>query len=394
MTGAHGTAPEGSVPAAVAPPPGNPRFPLVDGVRAIAAVSVLIFHATVTSGLPKEYTYQFAAGVPIFFLVSGFLLYRPFVAGRLRGRRIRVRDFARRRLLRIVPAYWVALTLLAIYPGLNGEVFGSNTPIYYGFAQTFFQDTFFGGLNIAWSLSTEMTFYILLPFYALALDRLSSHRGSRGVLRLELAVLAFLSVGSYVFRFAVSGEHANLAHTLPGTIDWFATGMALAVISAVGSQEQATRPLVAFVERHPTLPWFGAFVALNLAALYSTITGRFDPYTGSPLHYLWALIAICVLLPAVFSASRRGLPQSFLALRPVAWVGLVSYGIFLYHFSVLGKVGGAIQQVLGLDPYKGVGLLLLLLIGLAASTAMGAASYYIIERPFLSLKETRVRVRS
>ena len=101
----HEAAADDHVPAAVAPPPGNPRFPLVDGVRAIAAVSVLVFHATVTSSLPRTYVYQFASGVPIFFLLSGFLLYRPFVAARLGGRRkIRARDFARRRLLRIVPA--------------------------------------------------------------------------------------------------------------------------------------------------------------------------------------------------------------------------------------------------------------------------------------------------
>jgi peptidoglycan/LPS O-acetylase OafA/YrhL len=130
-----------AIPPAVAPPPGNPRFPLVDGVRAIAAISVLFFHAGIGSSVPLVYAYQFASGVPIFFLVSGFLLYRPFVAGRLRssGRKIRIRDFARRRLLRIVPAYWVALTLLAIYPTLSGGVFGSRAPIYYGFAQDYFR---------------------------------------------------------------------------------------------------------------------------------------------------------------------------------------------------------------------------------------------------------------
>jgi peptidoglycan/LPS O-acetylase OafA/YrhL len=348
----------------------------------------------VTSTLPLVYTYQFACGVPIFFLVSGFLLYRPFVAGRLRGgRKIRIRDFARRRLLRIVPAYWVALTLLAIYPTLDGGVFGRRTPIYYGFAQTFFHKTLFGGLPVAWSLSTEMTFYILLPFYALALARLSAGRQSRGVLRVELGVLLLLSAGSYVFRLEEAGPNVNLAHTLPGTFDWFAIGMALAVVSAVSFHEGSTPRAVEVVQRHPALMWLGALVALNLAALYSKASGHYDPYTGGPLHYLWALIAICVLLPAVFPAARRGVPQWFLGLRPVAWLGLVSYGIYLYHFSILGKIAGAMQRV-GIEPYKSAGgVAVLFVLGLGAASLVGAGSYYIVERPFLNLKERRPGLR-
>jgi peptidoglycan/LPS O-acetylase OafA/YrhL len=378
-----------AVPAAVAPPPGNPRFPLVDGIRAIAATSVLFFHAALSSTLPLDYVYQFACGVPIFFLVSGFLLYRPFVAARLGGRRIRIRDYARRRLLRIVPAYWVALTLLAIYPTLDGGVFSAKAPIYYGFAQTYFRDTLFGGLPVAWSLSTEISFYLLLPFYSVLLAWLLAGRRSGYVLRIELAVLLLLSIGSYVFRLEEAGPHVNLAHALPGTFDWFAIGMALAVVSAVASREGSTPRGVTVVQRHPTLVWLAAFLALNLAALYSNVTGRFDPYTGSPLHYLWALIAVCLLLPAVFPGSSGGLPHRVLGLRTVAWLGLVSYGMYLYHFSIVAKIQGAMARV-GIDPKSGVvPFVVLMVLALAASAAVGAASYYIVERPFLRLKETR-----
>ena len=94
------------------PPPGNPRFALFDGLRAIAALSVFLGH-TVT-GL---YTFQAHPnlfldavqlayqGVAIFFLISGFLLYRPFVASRRGGRRVGLGDYLRRRLLRIVPVH-------------------------------------------------------------------------------------------------------------------------------------------------------------------------------------------------------------------------------------------------------------------------------------------------
>src|SRR5687767_2058855 len=101
----------GSPDPAVAPSPGNPRFPLFDGLRAIAALSILLFHA-------GNHAYQadpqvdwlgyvvarLNVGVPIFFVISGFLLYRPFAAARMQGSRMpRIRDYARRRVLRIVP---------------------------------------------------------------------------------------------------------------------------------------------------------------------------------------------------------------------------------------------------------------------------------------------------
>jgi peptidoglycan/LPS O-acetylase OafA/YrhL len=112
---------------AVAPPPGNPRFPLFDSLRGIAVLAVVIFHvAFITGALNVRVAGDVLGvlgdvGVVLFFVISGFLLYRPFVAARAHGRRppdpVR---YARRRALRIVPAYWVALTVLAIFPGVVG----------------------------------------------------------------------------------------------------------------------------------------------------------------------------------------------------------------------------------------------------------------------------------
>ena len=113
--------------------------------------------------------------------------------------------------------FWVPLTVLTIYPGLNGGVLGHRAPIYYGFAQTYFPHTAFQGLYVAWSLSTEMSFYIMLPVYAIALDRLCVGRGADRVLRIELTTLAILSLSALLFRHFVFGPHWNLAHTLGGT---------------------------------------------------------------------------------------------------------------------------------------------------------------------------------
>src|SRR5215813_8286885 len=100
------------------------KFPCFDGFRALAAISVLITHVAFLSGFDIHssfgaFTARMDVGVAVFFMISGFLLYRPFVAARLDGRPApRILLYARRRALRILPAYWVALTALAVWPGL------------------------------------------------------------------------------------------------------------------------------------------------------------------------------------------------------------------------------------------------------------------------------------
>ena len=99
------------------------RYPLVDAVRAIAALLILAYHAAfVLGGLTPDGAGRWFAhlnvGVPLFFAISGFLLYRPFVAARLDGRPPPgLRAYWVRRALRIVPAYWLALTIVAIVLG-------------------------------------------------------------------------------------------------------------------------------------------------------------------------------------------------------------------------------------------------------------------------------------
>ena len=119
------------VPLAVAPPPGNPRFGGLDALRGMAAIAVVVTHcAAYTNNLPTTtdhsaielvYLRVGQLGVCMFFALSGFLLYRPFLAAQIEGGRPQpFGAYARRRVLRVVPAYWFALTVLSIVPGLAG----------------------------------------------------------------------------------------------------------------------------------------------------------------------------------------------------------------------------------------------------------------------------------
>src|SRR3954447_4142642 len=119
------------VPDAVAPPPRHPRFPLIDGTRAIAVLAVVVVHSAVAgeatgSSLSGRLLAHLNVGVAIFFVISGFLLYRPFIAHRSGGARApAVGEYGKRRALRIFPAYWLALLVLTVLPGLTG-VYGGH----------------------------------------------------------------------------------------------------------------------------------------------------------------------------------------------------------------------------------------------------------------------------
>ena len=189
-------------PDALAPPPGNPRFPLLDPLRAVAALCIVVTHTAGLGGFNQAHalgawTARLDCGVAIFFVLSGFLLYRPFVAARLEGRPgPRVGRYARRRALRILPAYWVALILLGlIVPQYTPGVFGHDWWVYFGLLQSWSANTILGGISATWSLSVELAFYVLLPFYALALRRAS--------VRTELVVLGVSAVAAVVVRTLV-----------------------------------------------------------------------------------------------------------------------------------------------------------------------------------------------
>jgi peptidoglycan/LPS O-acetylase OafA/YrhL len=376
---------------AVAPPPGNPRFPLLDAMRALAALAIVLTHTAGVSDFNTDnalgaYTARLNMGVTLFFLLSGFLLYRPFVAARLEGRPpVRIRDYTRRRVLRIVPAYWVALTVLALWPGLpafwDGPWWRSYT-----FAQNYWLESTVQGIFPAWTLCIEISFYLALPFIAAAIGRLAGRRWG-----IELALLFVLAAGSIALRSALQadGGFFVLQNTLATYLDWFVYGMVLAVLSvvSVGREWRALR----VIERRPWLPWAGAAVAFWFVATQLDLPrGFFLVYTN--INYLgehlgYALIAVLLLLPAIFGERGGGWPRRLLAARPLAWLGLVSYGIFLYHgpFVLWLKRQDADTWI------PGSGYLSITIPAVAMAVTAASLSYYLVERPALRFKDRAPR---
>lgn len=378
-------------PSPLAPPLGNPRFPLLDAMRALAALAIVATHtagvtAFNTDNVLGAYTARLNFGVTLFFLLSGFLLYRPFVAARLEGRpRIRIRDYTRRRILRIVPAYWVALIALAVSIGLpafwDGPWWRS-----FSFTQIYWADSTVQGIFPAWTLCIEVTFYLALPFLAAAIGRLAGRRWG-----IDLAVIGALTLASISLRTVLeaSGGAYVLQNTLACYFAWFGVGMTLAVLSvAFWGRESSVRPL-AIIGRRPWVPWAAAAVVFWFTATQMDLPRGFyliyDDVSYLGEHLLYATAATLLLLPAVFQGdpARPGWPRRLLAWPVLAWLGLVSYGIFLYH----GPIVAELARVQAAEWIPGSGYLSMTGVTLAITIPLAAASYYLVERPALSLKD-------
>jgi len=356
------------VPAtAIAPAP--LRFPCLDAYRAIGMTMVLLNHAAYSTGFIQRSQGPEASGleafvgavvarfdmsVPMFFVMSGFLLYRPFAKATLAERELpATAAFFERRALRIFPAYWVALAGLGLLSALSSTFDLGITSIGSWIGNALALPAFgvpvevckngschVGyGITQAWSIGVEITFYLVLPLIAAGLARLVRRAGSSSTATL-LAGTAVLWATGTAFRAAVVIVDPSWARQsllwLPMFLDLFALGMALAVISArwgVAGPAGPVRTLAA----HPALCW-------AIAGAVLVIMTRFQPpdepfgLNGSeylPRQFIYGLAAVLWLLPAMFGDQTAGRLRRGLAARPLTYLGAISLSFYLWHLAMI-----------------------------------------------------------
>jgi peptidoglycan/LPS O-acetylase OafA/YrhL len=310
-------------------------------------------------------------------------LYRPYAVQMFGGPEApRAHDYALRRAFRIFPAYWVALTVLGLWPGLGG-VFTNKWWVYYGLLQSYSLSWLVRGIGAAWSLSVEAAFYVLLPLVGVALSRAGRRLDPPGRMRLQLLAFAALGLGGLAFRAGVyQAAFWNLFNTLPAYFFSFSVGMALAVSSAwlEGRESQcwATR----FVTAHSGCCWATAvvlFLATSLSPAFpraaSGIPMTTVAFTAESAAY--TSIALLVMLPAVFGEHAGGLPRRVLRSRSLSWIGKISYGVFLWHTPLLRAA--RVRFLRHLPP--GQAFLALTLLILPLALALGWLSWRWIEKP-------------
>lgn len=360
-----------------------------DGLRACAAILVVAYHAGSITGASlagplAPMVAELKAGVTIFFVISGFLLYLPYArAIRAGGENPDWRRYAVRRAVRIVPAYWVALTVLALC-GQVGGVLGPEWWRFFGLVQIYQRHTIHQGLLVAWSLAVEVTFYLALPFFAGGMRRLVSQRTSASAARAQLWILASVATGSWVLRgllarsllAPVPDVHLVLTVSLPALADWFVAGMALAVLRAEWEMGSRLGGRIKALARASGRCWLLA--ALVYAVGVPLQQGEFFlPSYGVASHIAIGLGALLFVLPAVVPGQdrRRG-PLTLLCSRQLTWLGVISYGMYLWHQPFRNVIDEWLGAPRGTLAFAG-----LFVLTLAGAVCLGAASWHLVERP-------------
>lgn len=325
----------------------------LDGLRSVAIMLVVGLHVagatgmTTRDGLVWRMLANGGVGVSIFFALSGFLLYRPFARAALDGVEAPgARSYLRRRALRILPAYWLMLPF--VLPAFNREEARDPVVWLQMVTLTHNYDPYppwplggvgLQGLGPIWSLSVEATFYVVLPLLALGLRRLS-----RGEPRRLLAALGVLGGLSLLETFAMRHlEYFGTAlgwdpfrllflneRLLPRSLVFFVLGMAMAVLA-----ERPNR-VSAALGSAPGLSWTVGACALALMStpLATPLYGGQSAPQYMVHNLLSVVIVTAVVAPAAF-APEHPLIRASLANPLMCRLGLISYGVFLWHSPVI-----------------------------------------------------------
>lgn len=378
-----------------APQAGRPmlseRVAELDGWRGLAALMVVVTHVAfatgfvVSGGAAGALAARMDFGVAIFFLLSGFLLYRPWISAALGlAPAPSVRTYALRRVARVVPAYLVALVVVFGLLPQAGEpepwVWVANAT----FTQIYLPGALVEGFTQSWSVATEASFYVALPGLAWAAGR--ARRGDPLIGHLVMlgtlvcAGVAFVSCRA----FGPAGSWPLSGLWLPSFLDWFALGMTAAAVSAARAAGRLPRvtSLATEVAGEGSACLAGGVLILVLLATPIAGTYTLDaPGSWAVLikHVGFAAAAAALLLPAFLGSEREPSLRRRALASPVArGMGRISYGVFLWHLAAMW----VILDLTGHGTFAG-GFGWLLPLTVLASVGIASLSWRFLEQPIL-----------
>jgi peptidoglycan/LPS O-acetylase OafA/YrhL len=343
---------------------GEQRSARIESLRAVAALGVLVGHVYGASHAFAPSVYDTYArrvvlgggfGVFLFFALTGYLLFWPFVKEAFRGGAVDLRAYARNRALRILPLYYAVVVILLLAQEHGGS-FGQWWR-FLTFSENFSHSTIRTVDGVVWSLVIELQFYLLLPLLAWLVLRLA-----RGSLARVAGVLVCIGGVSLALRLVLvtfkSVPDPLVQFSLPTTFFFFVAGMLVAVarLAAEGRSLRVSADALLLC----SLPVWAAV---------------FYRYSWEPLCAVAAMLMVgaCVL------PLRDGRLVRALEWRPLAAIGVASYSLYMWHFPLVvhvGWVGHTLRSFVVLVPL---------------SLAVAFASYWVIEAPFLRLRRRWAR---
>jgi acetyltransferase len=350
-------------------------------MRGVAALAVFAIHLWIYQ-LPNSMTlrrgswattvlFEGRVAFVMFFVLSGYLLYRAFArAGLGRSDPVWTAGYLVRRAARIVPAYYAALVGSVILLTLAGGgtsgrrmVSASDLPLFFGFGQNYSPETLLKLNAATWTLAVEAAFYLMLPVIGLVALRLRSPR-RQAVL---LGGLVLAGLGWNLVDFLL-GWGPVAGHSPPAFLSYFACGM----LVALAVESSRTRNF-ALSGTQSVLLVAGAVALLVANGLWHGLDRSVNGFAMEVFADLGAAIAFGGIIASLVLGTGAGL--RWLAWRPLAWIGTITYGIYLWHIPVIVWANGN-----GLLP----GGALSALVALPIAIALGAASWYLLEQPFMN----------
>lgn len=363
------------------------HFVALDGWRAVACLLVLFHHTGFMLHCGPLTIWGFT-GVHLFFVLSGYLLFRPFYQVMQADLPFRFKRFYLRRLLRIYPAYLLALAAFtavryatklhppSLYELVTHLLFAFNSAD---------QREFFG-INVAfWTLAIEAQFYVLLPLLTLSVYRLCRRRATVAMFA-TAALFLWLGLSMRAFELmhttghGFTNEPAVRFHTVFSFLDLFAAGMFVAALDKT------------FIRALSTITQWG-LLALGaslflLANAWCTRNGKGDWMLVNDFAFLWGFpLVLCAGLATIlFTVVRSKNRLAAVLSNPgLVYVGKISYSVYLFHILVQ-------LPLLKLVPLAGVHDYALRtfcwgLISVVPTLLVAALTYYLVEAPFLRLAE-------
>ena len=369
-------------------------FPAIEALRAIAAIAVVIDHCWALAGGSASFGFSIVQGlgtwgVNVFFLLSGYLLVDYFWVNRNNKTSL---EFYVRRFFRIAPAYYVCVGILYLFFAQHDAVFSMQGVKQVLANVTFTQHMFpatSSNLNVdgsLWTLSIEMTLYLVMPFFAWAIAKrpviastlligvgvayrvLLSYRG----FRLRQFYFGPLDPSTPDSQFIYAHQLVWLERQFVGLIPIFIVGMALRWAVLQGYFDfWVKRP-----SRHPSV------IILFLLLVPGLVALRWSNWGSLPSAHLgyvtWDYLLAISAIPALLYAARPSPVHLKAPMRAGVWMGERSYGLYLWHFPVILSVYGMGPLLAAPNTHHIVVKVILIFI---ISIGLGWGSFAVVEKP-------------
>ena len=307
------------------------RLDGIDNLRGIAVIAVVLYHFFVLLELTQSHLFPYIhafglIGVPLFFIISGYLIYRSIGNSvERRGRKRGVFNYFLHRLFRIIPAYYFNLFVVLILASfmLNNDFFYSTSFLKQVISNFTFTAYFthrisgFGFNGAYWTLNIEMLWYLIAPLLFLYI------KNTKMLTLLALMSFAYLWMLGHgllntfldLDNTAVSYrlELLYFATQLPGQINYFISGI---FIYKYANSVQ------------PTHPRYNYLLAMLLILFFTGVNGYFGISHSFVIQQLFTLVVATLLFTLIYATKIKGL--SFLA-----WIGKISYSLYLWHMPLL-----------------------------------------------------------